>query len=325
MPDISGPTYDATWLTDPEVAASVIPDATRPDRVTLAEELNPPLNDAEYRRRSAADIARRTAEWEAKYEPPELLELSGLPDLRQDPAFEHDPVLAPPVPLHVAELTEPPHGVDEWLFRNFMRPSTLNVLAASQGIGKSYLRTEIGMRAVTGRGALLGVYETCRRVNVLVLDEDMGILEEWLREEAVARQLGLERAELQGYYRVSFGGVRLDDPRWFAWLDRVVAERDIGLLIFDPISEFYAVKELREELLPIKNGLRSLMRRHPGLSVLVVHHLKKLAPRTKQSDRNLDDVRGALWGQAADMIALMAPLGDRRVGFEVHKRVPPPA
>ena len=302
-------------------------EASDPDRrgVTLAEELNPPRDDPDYQRRSAADMARRTAEWERRYQPPELVDLDRMVDPRQDPTFEYDPVLSPPVPLHVADLTEPPAGADDWLFQEFMRPGTLNALVASQGVGKSFLRDEIAMRAVTGAGDLFGVYPTCRQANVLIIDEDMGHIEEWNREEAMLRHLDLRRSDLQGYYRVSFGGVRLDDPNWCHWLDQIIGRLKIGLLILDPISELYAVKELREELLPIKNRLRDLIRHHPDLTVLLVHHLKKAGPNAKQSDRNLDDVRGAVWGQAADVIALVSPLGDRRVRWELHKRVRPSA
>jgi hypothetical protein len=53
---------------------------------------------------------------------------------------------------------------------------------------------------------------------------------------------------------------------------------------------------------------------------VLVHHLKKPAPGAK--DRGVDDLRGGEWGQSADVVAIATPLGERRVKFTVHKRMP---
>jgi hypothetical protein len=246
-----------------------------------------------------------------------------VPDPREDPAFEFDPVMSPPRPLHVADILERPANADEWGAERFYRPGSIVTIGATPGVGKSWIRAEIAIRQVTGQGDILGTYAVRRQANVLVIDEDMGPLEEWLREEAVATALGVSRYQLTGYYRLSFAGVRLEDENWCGWLERTIHELDIGLLILDPISEMYAVKELREELKPIKDRLRGIIRRKPGLVVMLVHHLKKIAPGSSAADRTLDDLRGGLWAQASDVVALISPLGDRRVKWQVLKRVPP--
>jgi len=99
------PPYDLTLLNDPAVAATVAPGDHDPDGVSLAEELDPPLSDPEYQRRSTADMARRTADWERKYQPPQLADLARMVDPREDPAFEPDRGVPTP-----DALVPPPDG-----------------------------------------------------------------------------------------------------------------------------------------------------------------------------------------------------------------------
>jgi len=63
-----------------------------------------------------------------------------------------------------------------------------------------------------------------------------------------------------------------------------------------------------------------------GLLLLVDDDEPEVFDRREQRRSGADDdVRGAVWGQAADVIALVSPLGDRRVRWELHKRVRPSA
>lgn len=216
-----------------------------------------------------------------------------------------------------------PSTVDEWDVENFLRPSVFAVIASMEGVGKSQMRDELAMRCALGRGSLFGFYPVVRQLNVLLVDEDNGPEEEWRRNEAMLAHLGAARSELTGYYRISLAGVLLDDPAWQARIRAWVSELEIGLLILDPVSMMYRAKELREELLPVANFLRALQREHPGLVVVLVHHLRKPVANQKPTDRALSDLRGALWGQVADVVALVTPLGDRRVKWALHKRIRP--
>lgn len=228
----------------------------------------------------------------------------------------------PPYPLSIAQMTKPLH-VDEWVIEGAMRPGAFWVLGATEGVGKSYIRDEIAMRCALGAGALFGHYPVVRQVRVLLIDEDNGPEEEWRRNEAMFAHVGTDRAAMTDYFRVSLGGVLLDDDKWQARLRAWITELDIGLLILDPISMMYRAKELREELLPVANFLRSLQRDHPGLVIVVVHHLRKPMAGQKPTDKVLSDLRGALWGQVADVVALVTPLGERRVKWSLHKRIQP--
>lgn len=245
-----------------------------------------------------------------------------LSDARAAAGPEAFPDPEPPCPVSIAQMTRPPH-VDDWVIEGAMRLGSFWVLGATEGAGKSYIRDEIAMRCALGSGALFGHYPVVRRVRVLLLDEDNGPEEEWRRNEAMFAHVGTDRAAMTDYLRVSLAGVLLDDVTWQARVRAWIAELSIGLLILDPISMMYRAKELREELLPVANYLRSLQRDRPELVIVLVHHLRKPVSGQKPTDKALSDLRGALWGQVADVVALVTPLGERRVKWALHKRIQP--
>jgi AAA domain len=226
-----------------------------------------------------------------------------------------------PRPIAVSEMTRP-DTADSWLIDGFIRPAKLAVLGATEGVGKSWLVRELAMLAAAGVGSVLGRYAVVEAVRVLVIDEDNGEDEEWRRDEALFAHLGLRRAQLGDLFRVSFAGVLLDDPEWQRQLTGWIDDLKIRLLILDPVSMMYRAKELREELLPVITFLRSLLRRFPGLSILAVHHLRKPPAGQPQAERLLTDLRGAMWGQVADAVALLWPIEGGRVRLQMHKRVP---
>jgi AAA domain-containing protein len=226
-----------------------------------------------------------------------------------------------PEPERLDVMTKPERA-DEWgVAEGFLRPNVLAVAAASPGGAKSWVRAELAMRAATGRGALFDRYAIAHTATVLVVDEDNGDAEEWRRDEAMLAHLGLERRDLSRVYRLSLAGVLLDDPTWQRYLEERIDALGVTLLVLDPISMMHRGKELREELMPVVRYLRALLRRFPALTILAVHHLKKPIAGGN-GERGVDDVRGGVWGQVADVIAVMSPLGDRRVKWQLLKRVP---
>jgi hypothetical protein len=287
----------------------------------------------------AADFQRRLA----LIQPPALDELERIDDPRDDPAFEID-VRSPaeqmaahawsewqadprPKPTCVADMLVP-SAVDEYVIDGFLRPNVLGMLVAAYGAGKSQIRKSIEIVAATACAPLFGRYVVPEPVAVLTIDEDNGDAEEYRRDDAYLAYYGLERTALRGAYRLSWAALRLetdDGQEWLATMvDHVYAAvgRRRMLLILDPISHMYAVKELREDLLPVYQFLREILRDRPWLTILLVHHLRKAAQGAGW-ERTLDDVRGGAWGPWLDVIALLSPMGDRRAQLTMHKRVPP--
>jgi hypothetical protein len=247
-----------------------------------------------------------------------------LPSVDVEPSRRREVLpqpVAPARPLRLDEMVEP-DTTNEWMIDRFLRPRVLGIIGAPAGIGKSQVRTEIGMLAAAGRGDFLDYYAIQGGPHtVLVIDEENGDAEEWRRDEVHLERLGLEREGLP-YYRISFAGVDLATTSWQSWLRGQVEVLHVDLLILDAISAMYSLPERREELMPIYHFLRDLIA-STGVTILLIHHLKKPAANERGAERVLDDLRGGLWGQVAEVAAILSPLPDRHVKWRTWKRVPP--
>lgn len=217
----------------------------------------------------------------------------------------------------------PPANPDAFLVAGFIRPGTTVMLTGPPGSSKSWAARQLAMAAAGGLDAFLDAYVIERPLQVLVVDEDNGRDEEWRRDEVLLAHLELQRSQLASLQRISLAGVQLDKEEWQHWLRGLIRLHQIDLVILDPISEMHGGKELRED--PAFRSLLGFLKRlkvdFPGLATLLVHHTRKQMAGEKSADRGLDDVRGQ-WGQTPDAVALMWPLAERRVAWELHKRVP---
>lgn len=227
-----------------------------------------------------------------------------------------------PFPTPVPEFTAPADP-DAFLVGGFIRPGTTVMLTGPPGSAKSWAARQLAMAAAAGLDDFLGTYAVERPLNVLLLDEDNGPDEEWRRDETLLAHLQLQRSQLGRLRRLSLGGVLLDQERWQHWLRGQIRMYEVDLVIADPISEMHGGKELRDDpgFRSMLGFLKRLKVDFPRLATLLVHHTRKTMPGDRSSERGLDDVRGQ-WGQTPDVVALMWPLAERRVAWELHKRVP---
>lgn len=218
---------------------------------------------------------------------------------------------------------QPPPNPDDWLVEGFVRPGTMCMIAGPPGAAKSWLARQLAITAGAGLRALLDYYPVRRPMRVLVIDEDNGPADEWLRDERLLGALGLTRGDVQPVRRKSLGGVELDQVRWQKWLRNEIETWQPDLLILDPISEMHGGKEMREE-----PGFRSLLRflktlkiDYPTMATVVVHHTRKRDRSMPAGESSVDEVRGQ-WGQTPDVIATLIPMAEQRSALELHKRVP---
>ncbi|MGO9207865.1 MAG: AAA family ATPase, partial [Candidatus Limnocylindrales bacterium] len=213
-----------------------------------------------------------------------------------------------------------------WHVEGLWRPNTLNAIASFEGIGKSYARLQAGLLLAAGRGALFGRYSISGPCIVAVADEENGDAEEWRREQDCLAYLGLTRADVARYHRVSFAGLVLGDPAWQAELEAEMVrlgEAGLPVVIFlDTVTSMHDGKEWGEELKPIVRYLRGLLHRLPFLTVVLVVHVRKPSGEEHGLDTELSSVMGN-WTRQTDSVAIMAPLTDGRARWRVHKRVPP--
>jgi hypothetical protein len=217
---------------------------------------------------------------------------------------------------------EAPADMDTWQVIDFLRPKSLDILASPEGVGKSQARCELGIRYATGTGALFDHYDIPRRGRVMVLDEENGDAEEYRREDIILAALGLTRADLTDYFRLSFAGMNLTRPEQQRWLRGEIARIRPDLVILDT-GGLMVGDEWGSSFKDAIRFLRSLIVEY-GCSILVCVHLTK-PPRENGHTRHgsaLADVMGQ-WTRSADMVAVMTDLGAGRAQWTVRKRVPP--
>ncbi len=216
---------------------------------------------------------------------------------------------------------EAPATLDDWYFRDLLRPGKLMLIAASEGVGKSYIRKEMEIRLATGTGALFGHYLACRSVRVGTVDEENGPDEEWRRDEELLAAIERTRKDLgDRYRRASFLGLNLNDRRTQDYLRRQVG-MGMDVLFLDTggsmVDEEYGA--------PLRGAirfLRTLLRQYPTLSIVLSVHMVKPSrdPKATTSKRRpLSDVMGQ-WTRSPDVVAVLTDLGADRFRWELVKR-----
>jgi hypothetical protein len=244
------------------------------------------------------------------------------PDAPKPTAWPDPPALAELPDLADAALLVTPPDVDAWYIVGLIRPGKLVYIAAGEGVGKSYVRKEAELRLAAGSGSLLGHYPIAGPVRVGTIDEENGPDEEWRREEELLPRLGMVRADLGGrYFRGSFLGLNLNAATSQAYIRRQVATFALDVLFLDTggsmVDEEYGA--------PLKGAvrfLRSLIREHPSLSIVVCVHMVK-PPRgpniAAPKRRALTDVMGQ-WTRQADVVAVLTDLENDRIRWDLAKR-----
>lgn len=227
-----------------------------------------------------------------------------------------------PTPRNVG-LSLPPPDVDDWVIEGVLRPGAILVVAAPEGLGKSYVRKEIAARLTTCGGSLFGHYPVLRSCSVLEVDEENGEAEEFRREEQVFAALDVNRADAVEYWSASFPALDLGDDGARGYLRDQVAEIRPGVLMLDTGTSMVG-DEWGAELKAAIRFLRSLTIEF-GCAIVIFVHLVK-PPRGKDRTYRMHgsaigDVMGQ-WTRPADSVAILADLGKGRASWSMLKKVP---
>lgn len=214
---------------------------------------------------------------------------------------------------------------DPWRVEGVVRPARLAVFASQEGVGKSQVRTEMGIRLATGRGNLFDHYVIPRACRVLLFDVENGEDEETRREEDVLARLELNRAQLGDYWRVSLEGLLLTDPDDQRYIRGEIEHVRPAVAVFDTGSSMVGEEWGRELKLAVR-FLRGLAREYGCAVVVAVHLVKpnrqaKHAKDAPEHGTELSDVMGQ-WTRQADSVALMARTKDDQIVWTMRKRVP---
>jgi hypothetical protein len=222
--------------------------------------------------------------------------------------------------LAVASELREPEGVDAWQVEGIVRPRSLALFASSEGLGKSQMRREVAIRVATGRGAFLDTFPVPCALRVLALDLENGPEEEWRKEEAVLRKLGIERSELTNLVRGTVD-VHLTQRDGVRRLRAMVAAHRPDLVLLDTgsaaVDEEYG-KDLKEAI----RNLTEVMAEFGCAFVVFVHIVKPLRDaKNAYPARALHEVMGN-WPRRAASVVVLSDLGEDRILFQTFKRVP---
>jgi len=227
-----------------------------------------------------------------------------------------------PLPVNVG-TAQPPADIDEWLIDGVLRPKGVVVVASAEGVGKSYIRKEMGIRLASCGGLLFGHYRVPKRCRVLEIDEENGRSEEHRREKQVFASLGIDRSEVTGNYEsVSFTALDLarDDSKEYIQDQLERFEPDVLML---DTGTSMVDDEWGPDFKVVMRFLRTLSVRY-GCAIVVFVHLTKpvRSPgRSRQHGSSLADVMGQ-WTRTVDAVALLADLGEGRARWSMKKKVP---
>lgn len=224
-----------------------------------------------------------------------------------------------------------PANADAWHVVNLMRPNTVNVWAASEGDGKTYIEVQLGIQAAVAPicGGLFGHYPIPSPLTTVIFDEENGDAQMWRAEEHVLASLGVERAELgDRYWRLSLNGLRLAERKHQEQIEELLLDvvgDEPAIAFFDTAGAMIDGDEWGAN---IREPIRFLRRltKIGQLATVALTHLRKPSGGAAKDDptkRALHDVVGN-WARHADAVAVISNLGDNppRRRWQMYKRVP---
>lgn len=176
------------------------------------------------------------------------------------------------------EIIDTKFNVPQPLVERLFSPGETALFIARQKEGKSTLALQLVIDVACG-DSFLGQYSTIR-TNVLYVDYENRPYQIKRRAQDLAMGRRVDKVHVEAYENISARRVGLYAPEEFAQLEKLVREHQPGLLVIDPLR--YALSgETTEEQVVLKaiDRVSQLQEIRPGLSTILIHHLKK-----KQSD-----------------------------------------
>lgn len=195
-----------------------------------------------------------------------------------------------------------------WIINHLALGEKVTLLIAPPGVGKSTFSLMAAISVVTGNDLLGGDYKVKARGSAWIInnEDDMDEINRRLAAQIMHMHLGLEgRSALQkGLYltsgtdrqfliaRRSEGGPLV--PQDMDRVIQLVREREITLLIVDPLAETSEADEnSNEEMLAVCRMYRKIAQ-ETRCAVIIVHHTRKLPSGASTGHvGNMDSGRGA--------------------------------
>jgi RecA-family ATPase len=209
---------------------------------------------------------------------------------------------------------------------DLLKPGRILLIAAVEGVGKSYADLELGVRLAVAGGAFAETWAVQQRSKVWMLcemprDDSIGY------RDRVLHALDLEPSALVGrfFYRdlmtAANGAPALLDDGWRTWATDWCAHHEVTTMFVDTATTGTGGQESwGEKMVRLYADLRVMQDKLPTLAIVLNVHLNKPNGR---GQRTIASVLGD-WAKWADIVLLLEEAGEGRTKLSLRKRVSRP-
>lgn len=176
----------------------------------------------------------------------------------------------------LGDIDRMPEG-ERWLIEDLLSKSSIQVLAASPKVGKTWVTLSMAIAVASGTPAL-GRFHVSEPGPVMLFpaEDDVRAIRE--RIEQLCAGQGLTAADLP-IDVITEDRLQLDDESHRQMLEAVLEERRPKLLVLDPLVRLHSGAESYVgHVSELFGYLRSLERRF-GVAIVVTHHVAKNLPK----------------------------------------------
>jgi hypothetical protein len=228
-----------------------------------------------------------------------------------------------PVPEDWGQAVASPLAEVEYV-TDLVRPGRILLVAAVEGVGKSYVRDELAIRLAHAGGSFAGTWPINQRGRVLVLSE-MHHDDDIRYRDDVLKALELTRECLVGRYwhhdlaTAANGESPLLAPDWRTWVTRWCREHEVIVLFVDTVTTATGgMDSWGQGMVKLFADLRAMLAELPTLGLVLNVHLSK--PKGGHQQRDITAVLGD-WAKWVDVVVLLEDAGAGTTKLTTAKRV----
>jgi len=175
-----------------------------------------------------------------------------------------------------AEMEEYAEVQEQWLIQGLLSKRQAWIIGGQAKTYKTWFVLNVVKCLLTPGSALCGIpkLESNDQVRNILIVEEEGPLSE-LNKRARKVLSGTDWRER--LFIMHHLGVKLDNNEWGARLAKIIEEKQIDILIFDPLQRLHSGDENDATAMGVVwNAIDRLLARFTELSIIILHHFKKV-------------------------------------------------
>lgn len=194
--------------------------------------------------------------------------------------------------LNLKELYKTKLKPPEYIVEGFICKQSLIYYAGPPGSFKSGFLLNIAIRGASGLDVL--GFEVNEPFKTLWIDEENGKYRTGLKfNRLVEGSKGDIDKIVENLTIMSISGFKIA-PIWITKLEKEIAEHGYNLVVIDNVTRTLLGPEKdSDNVRNIHTLLKPLIEKY-GISIVIIHHLRKLNPSNEKETRTLEDIRGSI-------------------------------